>query len=245
MKTKLDGQVAIVTGAARGIGLAIARLLAERGAKVIVWDRDLAPLQQAAGFKPDAAEVVDVASYPSIEAAFNKVLKTFGQLDILVNNAGINGPIKPTWEYPLEDWDRVIAIDMNSVFYASRLASKHMRDRKQGRIITVASIAGKEGVPNISAYSAAKAGVIGFSKALAKELADSGVTVNCIAPAMTATDLLTGMTEEHIRNMKAKIPMGRLVEVDEVAELAAWIASPACSFTTGFVFDITGGRATY
>jgi len=245
MKTKLDGQVAIVTGAARGIGLAIARLLAERGAKVIVWDRDLAPLQQAAGFKPDAAEVVDVASYPSIEAAFNKVLKTFGQLDILVNNAGINGPIKPTWEYPLEDWDRVIAIDMNSVFYASRLAAKHMRDRKQGRIITVASIAGKEGVPNISAYSAAKAGVIGFSKALAKELADSGVTVNCIAPAMTATDLLAGMTEEHIRNMKAKIPMGRLVEVDEVAELAAWIASPACSFTTGFVFDITGGRATY
>ena len=245
MKTKLDGQVAIVTGAARGIGLAIAKLLAERGAKVIVWDRDLAPLHNAAGFKPDAAEVVDVASYASIEAAFNKALKAFDKLDILVNNAGINGPIKPTWEYPLEDWDRVIAIDMNSVFYASRLAAKHMRDRKQGRIITVASIAGKEGVPNISAYSAAKAGVIGFSKALAKELADSGVTVNCIAPAMTATDLLTGMTQEHIRNMKAKIPMGRLVEVDEVAELAAWIASPACSFTTGFVFDITGGRATY
>ena len=245
MKTKLDGQVAIVTGAARGIGLAIARLLAERGAKVIVWDRDLAPLQQTTGFQPDAAEVVDVASYPSIEAAFNKALNAFGQVDILVNNAGINGPIKPTWEYPLEDWDRVIAVDMNSVFYASRLAAKHMRDRKQGRIITVASIAGKEGVPNISAYSAAKAGVIGFSKALAKELANSGVTVNCIAPAMTATDLLTGMTEEHIRNMKAKIPMGRLVEVDEVAELAAWIASPACSFTTGFVFDITGGRATY
>ena len=245
MKTKLDGQVAIVTGAARGIGLAIAKLLAERGAKVVIWDRDLAPLQKATGFKADAAEVVDVASYPSIEAAFNKALKDFGKVDILVNNAGINGPIKPTWEYPLEDWDRVIAIDMNSVFYASRLAAKHMRDRKQGRIITVASIAGKEGVPNISAYSAAKAGVIGFSKALAKELADSGVTVNCIAPAMTATDLLTGMTEEHIRNMKAKIPMGRLVEVDEVAELAAWIASPACSFTTGFVFDITGGRATY
>jgi NAD(P)-dependent dehydrogenase (short-subunit alcohol dehydrogenase family) len=245
MKIKLDGQVAIVTGAARGIGLAIAKLLAERGAKVIVWDRDLAPLEKAAGFKPGGAEVVDVASYASIEAAFNNVLKAFGQVDILVNNAGINGPIKPTWEYPLEDWDRVIAIDMNSVFYACRLAAKHMRDRRQGRIITVASIAGKEGVPNISAYSAAKAGVIGFSKALAKELADSGVTVNCIAPAMTATDLLTGMTEEHIRNMKAKIPMGRLVEVDEVAELAAWIASPACSFTTGFVFDITGGRATY
>jgi 3-oxoacyl-[acyl-carrier protein] reductase len=244
MKTKLDGQVAIVTGAARGIGLAIARLLAERGAKVVVWDRDLAPLQKA-NVQPHAAEVVDVASYPAIERAFNKALASFGSIDILVNNAGINGPIVPTWDYPLEDWDRVIAIDMNSVFYASRLAARHMRERGKGRIITVSSIAGKEGVPNISAYSAAKAGVIGFSKALAKELADTGVTVNCIAPAMTATDLLDTMTEEHIRNMKAKIPMGRLVEVDEVAELAAFIASPACSFTTGFVFDITGGRATY
>jgi 3-oxoacyl-[acyl-carrier protein] reductase len=145
----------------------------------------------------------------------------------------------------LEEWDRVIAIDMNSVFYASRLAARHMRERRSGRIVTVSSIAGKEGVPNISAYSAAKAGVIGFSKALAKELAASGVTVNCIAPAMTATDLLNEMTEEHIRNMTAKIPMGRLVQADEIAELAAFIASPACSFTTGFVFDITGGRATY
>ena len=244
MKTKLDGQVAIVTGAARGIGLAIAKLLAERGANVVIWDRNLAPLESG-GFKPDMAEVVDVASYPSIESAFNKALTRFGKIDILINNAGINGPIAPTWDYPLEDWDRVIAVDMTAVFYASRLAARHMRERRQGRIITVSSIAGKEGVPNISAYSAAKAGVIGFSKALAKELADVGVTVNCIAPAMTATDMLATLTEEHIRNMKAKIPMGRLVEADEVAELAAWIASPACSFTTGFVFDISGGRATY
>jgi 3-oxoacyl-[acyl-carrier protein] reductase len=244
MKTRLDGQVAIVTGAARGIGLAIARLFAERGARVAVWDRDLGPLQRV-GFMPDAAEVVDVASYPAVECGFHKVLDAFGRIDILVNNAGINGTIAPTWDYPLEEWDRVVAIDMTSVFYASRLAARHMRERRSGRIITVSSIAGKEGVPNISAYSAAKAGVIGFSKALAKELADAGVTVNCIAPAMTATDLLGTMTEEHIRNMKAKIPMGRLVEVEEVAELAAFIASPACSFTTGFVFDITGGRATY
>jgi 3-oxoacyl-[acyl-carrier protein] reductase len=244
MKTRLDDQVAIVTGAARGIGLAIAGLFAERGAKVVIWDRDLAPLEKA-NFQPHAAETVDVASYPAIERAFNKALQTFGRIDILVNNAGINGPIVPTWDYPLEDWDRVIAVDMNSVFYASRLAARHMRERGTGRIITVSSIAGKEGVHNISAYSAAKAGVIGFSKALAKELADSGVTVNCIAPAMTATELLDTMTEEHIRNMKAKIPMGRLVQVDEVAELAAFVASPACSFTTGFVFDITGGRATY
>lgn len=244
MKTRLDGQVAIVTGAARGIGVGIAKLTAERGAKVIVWDRDIAPLQ-GSGFTPALAQTVDVADYKSVEKAFNDAAKQFGKIDILVNNAGINGPIKPTWEYPLEDWDKVVAIDMTAVFYACRLAAKHMRDNKYGRIVTVASIAGKEGVPNISAYSAAKAGVIGFSKALAKELADSGVTVNCIAPAMTETPLLDGMTEEHIRNMKAKIPMGRFVQVDEVAELCAWIASPACSFTTGFVFDITGGRATY
>ena len=245
MKTRLDGQIAIVTGAARGIGLGIAKLLAERGAKVVVWDRDLAPLEDAKPFAPAMAEAVDVASYPAVERAFDAAVKKLGKVDILVNNAGINGPIKPTWDYPLEDWDRVVAINMTSVFYASRIAAKHMRVRKYGRIVTVASIAGKEGVPNISAYSAAKAGVIGFSKALAKEVCTDGITVNCIAPAMTETPLLVGMTEEHIRNMKAKIPMGRLVQVDEVAELAAWIASPACSFTTGFVFDITGGRATY
>ena len=245
MKTSLDGQVAIVTGAARGIGLGIARLMAERGAKIVVWDRDLEPLKAAPDFKPAKAQAVDVANYSSVESAFNAAVAQFGQIHIIVNNAGINGPIKPTWEYPLEDWDRVVAIDMTSVFYASRLAAKHMREKKYGRIVNVASIAGKEGVANICAYSAAKAGVIALAKAMAKELCDVGVTVNCIAPAMTETPLLDGMTEDFIRTMKAKIPMGRFVRIDEVAELAAWIASPACSFTTGFVFDITGGRATY
>ncbi|MGH6816011.1 MAG: SDR family oxidoreductase [Hyphomicrobiaceae bacterium] len=245
MKIRLDGQAAIVTGGARGIGLGIARLLGERGAKVAVWDRDLAPLESAGGFKPALAQAVDVARYAEVERAFNAAVAAFGQVHILVNNAGINGPIKPAWEYPLEDWDRVVAIDMTAVFYASRLAAQHMRAHRYGRIVTVASIAGKEGVANICAYSAAKAGAIGLAKSLAKELCDAGVTVNCIAPAITDTPLLDGMTEEHIRTMKAKIPMGRLVQVDEVAELAAWIASPACSFTTGFVFDITGGRATY
>ncbi len=244
MKTRLDGQVAIVTGAARGIGLSIAQALAARGAQVVVWDRDLSPLHSN-GFTPAHAAVVDVARYAAVEQAFHAAVEKFGQVHILVNNAGINGPIAPSWEYSLEDWDRVIAIDMTAVFYTSRLAAKHMREKGYGRMLTVASVAGKEGVPNIAAYSAAKAGVIGFSKALAKELALDNVTVNCIAPAMTATDLLTGMTAEHIRNMSAKIPMGRLVQPDEVGELAAWIVSPACSFTTGFVFDITGGRATY
>ena len=244
MKTRLDGQVAIVTGAARGIGSGIARLMAERGARVVAWDRDLAPLE-GAGFAPAHAARVDVSSWKEVEAAFADAVARFGRVDILVNNAGINGPIAPAWEYKLEDWDRVVAIDMTAVFYASRLAARHMRENRYGRIVTISSVAGKEGVPYIAAYSAAKAGVIGFSKALAKELVDCGVTVNCIAPAMTETDLLKGMTEDHIARMKAKIPMGRLVQVDEVAEMAAWIASPACSFTTGFVFDITGGRATY
>ena len=245
MKTSLDGQVAIITGAARGIGLGIAKLMAERGARVIIWDRDLAPLDAETDFKPAMAEAVDVASYASVERAFKAAIVRFGQVHILVNNAGINGPIKPSWEYPLEEWDRVIAINMTAVFYSSRIAAEHMRANRYGRIVTIASIAGKEGVPNISAYSAAKAGVIGLAKSMAKELCDAGVTVNCIAPAMTETAMLDTMTDEHIRNMKAKIPMGRLVQIDEVAELAAWIASPACSFTTGFVFDITGGRATY
>ncbi|MFM8678668.1 MAG: SDR family NAD(P)-dependent oxidoreductase [Alphaproteobacteria bacterium] len=244
MKTRLDGQVAIVTGAARGIGLGIARLLAGRGARVVAWDRDLAPIN-GSGFAPAHAARVDVSSWKEVEAAFADAVARFGRVDILVNNAGINGPIAPAWDYPLEDWDRVVAIDMTAVFYASRLAARHMRANRYGRIVTIASVAGKEGVPFIAAYSAAKAGVIGFSKALAKELTDCGVTVNCIAPALTETDLLKGMTEDHISRMKAKIPMGRLVQVDEIAEMAAWIASPACSFTTGFVFDITGGRATY
>lgn len=245
MKTRVDGHVAIITGAARGIGLGIARVLQSRGARVIVWDRDIAPLKDVKDFTAASAVALDISDYAAVEKAFNAAVAAFGQIHILVNNAGINGPILPSWEYPLEDWDRVVAIDMTAVFYTSRLAARHMREKKYGRIVQIASIAGKEGVPNIGAYSAAKAGVIGYTKALAKELTDSNVTANCIAPAITETDLLKGMTEEHIRNMKAKIPMGRLVQVDDVAELAAWVASPACSFTTGFVFDVSGGRATY
>jgi len=244
-RTRLAGQTAIVTGAARGIGLGIARLLKERGAKVIIWDLNLEPLSADEGFESTDCECVDVTDYSSIESAFNRAVSKFGKVDILINNAGINGPIKPTWEYPLEDWDRVININMTAVFYTSRIAAKHMKSNGYGRIVTIASMAGKEGVLNLCAYSAAKAGIIGFSKALAKEICDSGVTVNCIAPAMTETPLLDCMTEEHIRNMTAKIPMGRLIQVEEVAEVAAWIASPACSLTTGFVFDASGGRATY
>ncbi len=242
---RLDGQVAIVTGGARGIGFSIASLLADRGARVIVWDWDLSPLDTAAGFKAERCDKVDVSNYGDVERAFAAAVAAFGRVHILINNAGINGPIHPTWDYPLADWDRVIAINLTAVFYASRIAARHMAANGYGRIVNVASIAGKEGVMNISAYAASKGGVIAFAKSQAKELAETGVTVNCIAPALTETPLLDGMTDEHKRNMKAKIPMGRLVQPDEIGELAAWIASPACSFTTGFVFDITGGRATY
>ena len=243
--TRLDGQVDFVTGGSQGIGLSIAQLLTARGAQVINWDRQLPSEDDKADFKPAYTEIVDVLNYGSVEAAFEAAEKKFGQIHILVNNAGINGPIKPAWEYSHEDWDRVVAIDMTSVFYTSRLAAAHMRANCYGRIVTISSMAGKEGVLNLCAYSAAKAGVIGFSKALSKEVCENGVTVNCIAPAMTDTPLLDGMTDEHIKNMKAKIPIGRLAKVNEVAELAAWIASPACSFTTGFVFDLIDGRATY
>lgn len=246
MRELLDGQVAIVTGAARGIGYGIAERLAAEGAKVIVWDRDLSPLDSSGSrFSPAAAEIVDVADYSSVERAFSAAVEAFGKVDILVNNAGVNGPVAPAWEYSLEDWDRVVAIDMTGVFYCCRVAARHMRERGYGRIITVASIAGKEGVPYIAAYSAAKAGVIGFSKALAKELCDAGVTVNCIAPALTETELMREMTEDHIERMRAKIPMGRFVKIEEIAAMCAFVASPDCSFTTGFVFDVTGGRATY
>lgn len=244
MKTHLDGQTAVVTGAARGIGLAIARLLAERGAQVVVWDRDVSPLNET-DFAPAMAQAVDVSDPEAVERAFRSAVDAFGRIDIFVNNAGINGPIAPSWEYPLADWNRVLAINLSAVFYASRLAAEHMRGNGYGRIVTISSISGKEGVANISAYAAAKAGVIGLTKSMAKELATDGVTVNCIAPAMTETPLLSTMPEEHIRAMTAKIPMGRLARPEEVAEMCAWIASLACSFTTGFVFDVTGGRATY
>jgi 3-oxoacyl-[acyl-carrier protein] reductase len=240
----LKGKTAIVTGAARGIGLGIARKLSELGAAVSVWDLRT-EIKDANGFQPAELRQVDVSSLKSVEDAFTGTLARFGVIDILVNNAGINGPVLPAWEYPETDWQRVLAIDLNSVFYCSRTVIPHMRERKSGRILNIASMAGKEGVQYIAAYSAAKAGVIGFSKAIAKELAMDNVLVNCIAPAMVETDLLAEMTAEHIRATRAKIPMGRLPQIGEVASLAAWIVGPECTFTTGFVFDLSGGRATY
>jgi 2-dehydro-3-deoxy-L-rhamnonate dehydrogenase (NAD+) len=246
MERFLDGRRAIVTGGLRGIGLGIVRRLSERGAEVAIWDSNIEAKDEAeAGFTPALIQRVDVSSKSSVDEAFAETLRILGHVDILVNNAGISGPVAPAWDYPVDMWEKVIAVDLNGVFYCCRAAIPHMRKRRYGRIVNISSIAGKEGVQFVSGYSAAKGGVIAFTKAIAKELACDGVLVNCIAPAMVETELLAQMTEEHIAASKAKIPMGRLLQVDEIAAMAAWIAGPECSFTTGFVFDLTGGRATY
>ena len=242
----LEGQVAIVTGAVRGIGQGIARRLAKEGARVVGWDRDAVAFDAAAaGFAPALVQTVDVADRRSVEAAFAATIDAGKRVDILVNNAGINGPIHPTWEYPPEAWDQVIAVDLSGVFHCCRAVVPAMRAAGYGRIVNVSSIAGKEGGPGFAAYAAAKGGVIAFTKSLAKELTPSDVLVNAIAPVITETDLFKEMTADHITTMKAKIPMGRFLKIDEIAAMVAWIASPECSFTTGATFDLSGGRATY
>ena len=245
MKKGIAGQAAIVTGGARGIGRGIAERLAEEGCKVVVWDRNLAPLAGAGNFKPALAQQVDVTRLDSVESAFKAAADRLGDIQILVNNAGINGPVVKHWDYPPDAWDRVLAVNLTGVFYCSRTAVPHMRARGYGRIVTVASIAGKEGNGNICAYSASKAGVIGLCKSMAKDLIGSGVLVNAIAPVMTETDLFKEMTQEHIDYCRGLIPMGRFLQIGELAAMVAWVASPDCSFTTGAVFDLSGGRATY
>jgi len=246
MSQYLQGQTAIVTGGMRGIGLAIAQRLHAAGAQVVIWDLAVEGWSTAEnGFEPVLRQAVDVASLASVEAAFGETLARLGQVQILVNNAGINGPVVASWEYPPEAWDKVIAIDLNGVFHCCRTAIPHMRENRYGRIVNIASMAGKDGVQYISAYSAAKAGVIAFTKAAAKELAQDGVLLNCVAPAMVETPLMAEMTAEHIAASKAKIPMGRFLKAEEIANMVSWIAGPECSFTTGFVFDLSGGRATY
>ncbi|MDR5809214.1 SDR family NAD(P)-dependent oxidoreductase [Caballeronia sp. LZ019] len=239
-------QTAIVTGGARGLGLGIAKRLAAEGKKVILWDLDFRGFDSAnAGFEPFLIQQVDVADLGSVQTAFAQAKEAAGHIQILVNNAGINGPIHPTWEYPSDAWKRVLEIDLMSVFYCCSTVIPQMRESGYGRIVNVASIAGKEGNPGGSAYAAAKGGVIAYTKSIAKELAGSGVLANCIAPTMADTELLKQMTPEFISTIKAKIPMGRFVTIEEVAAMVSWIAGPECSFTTGFTFDLTGGRATY
>ena len=243
MPRGLNGRTAIVTGAAGGIGHAIAACLIGHGVRVEIWD--WAPDGFDGAFAPAAIRKVDVSDPAAVAAAFDSAVAELGQVDILVNNAGINGPVQPMWELSPDTWARVIGVNLSGVFNGCRVAAPHMKANGYGRILNIASMAGKDGVPFISAYSAAKAGVIGFSKSIAKELADSGVTVNCIAPAMAETGLQAQMTPEHIAAMKAKIPMGRFLQLPEIADMAAWIVSEECSFTTGFTFDLSGGRSTY
>jgi NAD(P)-dependent dehydrogenase (short-subunit alcohol dehydrogenase family) len=243
---RFAGQCAVITGGARGIGLGIAQRLAAEGCAIVVWDVQPDSFDRAtAGFGPRVLQAVDVASRESVQAAAASLAADGIAVDILVNNAGISGPVQPTWEYALADWERVLAVDLTGVFLCCQALVPAMRERRYGRIVNVASIAGKEGSPGIAAYSAAKAGVIGLSKALARELIGSGVMVNNVAPVMADTELLLQMTPEHIASTKARIPMGRFVTVPEIAATVAFAASRDCSFTTGFTFDVSGGRATY
>jgi 3-oxoacyl-[acyl-carrier protein] reductase len=243
MDSDLSGQRAVVTGAARGIGLGIAHRLAELGVQVCSWDTDNRPIESDAAIAHRCE--VDVADETSVARAADETLAVLERIDILVNNAGVNGPTKPAWEYTVADWQRVINIDLTGVFLCSRALAPHMRDNRYGRMITVASIAGKEGNPDACAYAAAKAGVIGFCKTLARELVDAGVTVNYVTPVITETDLFDEMSEAYIADRKSRIPMGRFCRIEEIADTVAWIASPRCSFTTGACFDVSGGRATY
>ncbi len=229
----LKDRTAVVTGGLIGIGAAIVKRLEASGAKVRIWD---------VGAKTDPVDVTDLKA---IERATARALAELGRIDILVNNAGIAGPTKPVVEYPVDEWKRVIDIDLNGPFLCCRAVVPHMVKAKYGRIVNIASIAGKEGNPNAAAYAAAKGGVIAFTKALGKELAKTGVLVNCITPAAAQTAILDQVTPEFAQFMLSKIPMGRFVTVDEIAAMACWLASDDCSFSTGAVFDISGGRATY
>jgi len=245
----LTGRIAVVTGGAQGIGRAIVERLLKSGAAVAIWDRDLSlarkTVEELKAAGRTAAFAVDVRSYGDVERARDETQKAFGRIDILVNNAGIAGPNVTTWDYPLDAWREVMAINLDGPFHCCRAIAPLMLAQNYGRIVNIASIAGKEGNPNAPAYSASKAGVIALTKSLGKELASYDISVNCLTPAAARTAIFDQMTQAHIDFMLSKIPRGRFVTVDEIASLVAFCASQECSFTTGAVFDISGGRATY
>jgi 2-dehydro-3-deoxy-L-rhamnonate dehydrogenase (NAD+) len=245
----LGGRRAVVTGAAQGIGRAISERLLRSGAAVALWDMDPAGLEVAqaelGALGRTTGVGVDVTRLPAVEAAVADTVRALGGVDILVCNAGIAGPTFRLWEYPPADWQRVIDIDLNGVFHCLKAVVPLMIAQNYGRICSTASIAGKEGNPNASAYSAAKAGVIALTKSLGKELAGYDIAVNCITPAAARTRIFEQISQEHIDYMLSKIPRGRFVTVEEVAAMVAWLVSAENSFTTGAVFDLSGGRATY
>jgi 3-oxoacyl-[acyl-carrier protein] reductase len=248
-KIDLDGRCAVVTGGAQGIGRAIAQRFLDSGAAVAIWDRDVRLAEDTAaalkGYGRVAAFAVDVADYVSVERARNATLEEFGHIGILINNAGIGGPTLATWEYPLDAWRQVMAVNLDGPFHCCRAVVPHMIAANYGRIVNVASVAGKEGNPRASAYSASKAGLISLTKSLGKELAAYDISVNCITPSSADTALLRQFAPDFVKAMLAKVPRGRFVRVEEIAAMAAFCASAECSFTTGAVFDISGGRATY
>ena len=244
-KIDLSDKVAVVTGGAQGFGHAIANRFIKSGAKVIIWDNDEEILDKISFDQEVYKIVTDVTNYESVEKSTKQSIAALNKIDILVNNAGIAGPSHKTWEYPLNDWQQIIDIDLNGVFYCCKSIVPIMIKNNYGRIVNIASIAGKEGNPNAMPYSAAKAGVIALTKSLGKELSDKNIAVNCVTPAAAKTRIFDQMSEEHINYMLSKIPRNRFVKVDELASMVAWMSSEENSFTTGGVFDLSGGRATY
>ena len=244
-KIDLKNKVAIVTGGAQGFGLAIVEKFLASDAKVIIWDKDKEMMNTLnLGDNVNTVEV-DVTNFDSVNKATEQSLQISNSIDILVNNAGIAGPSFKTWEYPIEEWQKVIDIDLTGVFYCCKSIVPHMIEKNYGKIVNIASIAGKEGNPNAMPYSAAKAGVIALTKSLGKELADKNIAVNCVTPAAAKTRIFDQISQEHIDYMLSKIPRNRFVKVEELASLVAWMSSDENSYTTAGVFDLSGGRATY
>jgi NAD(P)-dependent dehydrogenase (short-subunit alcohol dehydrogenase family) len=245
---RFQGRRAVVTGGAAGIGFAIASRIAAESGTVCLWDRDRAAIDAAVariGEERASGIAVDVASWDEVREAAAETETQLGGIDVLVCSAGITGPNATTWDYAVEDWRQVMDVNLNGLFYCNKAVVPVMRRAGYGRVVNIASVAGKEGNPNAPAYSTSKAGVIGLTKSLGKELAGSGITANCVTPAAVHTAIFDQMTQAHIDFMLSKIPMKRFGEVEEVAALVCWLASPECSFSTGAVFDISGGRATY
>ena len=248
IKYDLNNRVAVVTGGAQGFGLAITERFIEAGAKVVIWDIDENAAKDAIGkVKSEnlSHQIVDVTNFEIVNQNLKEVEKKYGKIDIFVNNAGIAGMNTTVAEYPLDEWKKVMNLNLNSVFYCCKAVVPFMLKNDYGRIVNIASIAGKEGNPNASAYSTSKAGVIGLTKSLGKELAQNNIAVNCVTPAAAKTRIFDQMTDEHISYMLSKIPRNKFAKVEELASLVTWLASEENSFSTAAVFDLSGGRATY